>query len=363
MALYPLATSYFGVEHVAVLEHPVLGTALSIPGVAKHAALVDVSLEPDTYTNGWRVRSDFGFLGFLDEVEAAEYPALERLKASSAQPQTIATVEVVDGEVEVAVSLGLWPWMVPVNDQPQGTALLTGGRGVLIDAAAGDLSPAQLDGMGSQQFFVTLEDLAGTAVATCDDLVLGPLGDSAALPGLRAAFAAASGSGAGLSARAYASHGMLAVDIPADEATPAELFSPAVPPLRVPAPQPAIPTAEPAATPAQPEVWEHTLAGEDIVTALPTGSRRPKGPQAQPAAPAESGQAASAKQTEERAQQPQASAKLAELVSSIPGEQNFSWRALPVAEEPGRFSSESARVRARRVARETSHHRGGNHRK
>ena len=50
MALYPLATSYFDVEHVAVLEHPVLGTALSIPGVAKHAALVDVSLEPDTYT-------------------------------------------------------------------------------------------------------------------------------------------------------------------------------------------------------------------------------------------------------------------------------------------------------------------------
>ena len=166
MALYPLATSYFGVEHVAVLEHPVLGTALSIPGVAKHAALVDVSLEPDTYTNGWRVRSDFGFLGFLDEVEAAEYPALERLKASSAQPQTIATVEVVDGEVEVAVSLGLWPWMVPVNDQTQGTALLSGGQGVLIDAAAGDLSPAQLESMGTQQFFVTLEDLAGTAVAT-----------------------------------------------------------------------------------------------------------------------------------------------------------------------------------------------------
>lgn len=361
MALYPLATSYFGVEHVAVLEHPVLGTALSIPGVAEHAALVDVSLEPDTYTNGWRIRSDFGFLGFLDEVEAAEYPDLERLQSSSAQPQTIATVEVVDGEVEVAVSLGLWPWMVPVNDQPQGTALLSGGRGVLIDAAAGDLSPAQLEQMGTQQFFVTLDDLAGTAVATCDDTVLGPLSDSAALPGLRAAFAAANGSGAGLSARAYASHGMLAVDIPADEATTAELFSPAVPPLRVPAPQPAIPAAAPAATPAQPEVWEHTLSGEAVVTARPTGSRRPKGPQAQPAAPANPD--APAQQHNEQTQQPQASAKLAELVSSIPAEQNFSWRALPVAEEPGRFSSESARVRARRVARETSHHRGGNHRK
>ncbi|MCT2187371.1 hypothetical protein RAE07_07940 [Corynebacterium kefirresidentii] len=363
MALYPLATSYFGVEHVAVLEHPVLGTALSIPGVAEHAALVDVSLEPDTYTNGWRIRSDFGFLGFLDEVEAAEYPALERLKNSFAQPQTSATVEVVDGKVEVAVSLGMWPWMVPVNDQPQGTALLAGGRGVLIDVAAGDLSSPQLQCMGTQQFFVTLEDLSGTAVATCDDMVLGPCGDIASLPGLRAAFEAASASGAGLSARAYTSHGMLAVDIPADTATTEEIFSPAVPPLRVPAPQPAIPAAAPASMPTQPEVWDHTVSGETIVTALPTGSRRPQGPHAQPAAPAAPSQTASPQQTAHSATPPKASAKLAELVSSVPGEQSFSWRVLPVAEEPGRYSSESARVRARRVARETSHHRGGNHRK
>jgi len=363
MALYPLATSYFGVEHVAVLEHPVLGTALSIPGVGEHAALVDVSLEPDTYTNGWRIRSDFGFLGFLDEAEAAEYPALERLKNSFAQPQTIATVEVVDSEVEIAVSLGLWPWMVPVNDQPQGTALLTGGRGVLIDAAAGDLSSSQLQRMGTQQFFVTLEDLSGTAVATCDDMVLGPCGDIASLPGLRAAFEAASASGAGLSARAYTSRGMLAVDLPGNAATAEEIFSPAVPPLRVSAPQPAIPAAAPATVPTQPEVWDHTLSAETIVTALPAGSRRPQGPHVRPAAPAEPSQSASPQRSAESAPPPQASAKLAELVSSVPGEQNFSWRVLPVAEEPGRYSSESARVRARRVTRETSHHRGGNHRK
>ncbi|WP_293820439.1 hypothetical protein [uncultured Corynebacterium sp.] len=363
MALYPLATSYFGVEHVAVLEHPVLGTALSIPGVAEHAALVDVSLEPDTYTNGWRIRSDFGFLGFLDEVEAAEYPDLERLQSSSAQPQTIATVEVVDGEVEVAVSLGLWPWMVPVNDQPQGTALLAGGQGVLVDAAAGDLSATQLQQMGSQQFFVTVEDLDGTAVATCDDMVLGPCGNIAALPGLRAAFEAVNDSGVGLSARAYTSRDMLAVDLPGNAATAEEIFSPAVPPLRVPASRPAIPTTAPAA-PAQPEAWDHTLSAEAIVTALPTGARRPKGPKPQPSVPAEPAQAvASTTQPDASTEQPQASAKLAELISSVPGGQNFSWRALPVAEEPGRFSSESARVRARRIARESSHHRGGNHRK
>ena len=44
MALYPLAPSYFGVEHVAVLDHVSLGTALSIPGLATEPALVDVSL-------------------------------------------------------------------------------------------------------------------------------------------------------------------------------------------------------------------------------------------------------------------------------------------------------------------------------
>ena len=353
MALYPLATSYFGVEHVAVLEHPVVGTALSIPGVAQQAALVDVSLEPDTYTNSWRIRSEFGFLGLLDEVEAAEYPALERLKLSSAQPQTIATVEVVDGEVDVAVSLGLWPWMVPVNDQPQGTTLLAGGKGMLIDTAAGDLTATQLDRMGAQQFFVTVDVLDDTAVATCGEVVLGPCGTIAKLPGLRAALAAVRSSGAGISARAYSSHGMLAVDFPADEATDAEVFSPAVPPLRVPADHPAIPSASPTATPAQPEAWEHTLNADSIVSALPAGSRRPVGPRR---AKPHTGAAA-------EAAPPQASAELAKLVSSVPGEQNFSWRALPVADEPGRFSSESARVRARRVAREASHHRGGNHRK
>ncbi len=52
MVPYPLATSYFGVEHVAILEHVISGTVLSIPGVGSQPALIDVSLEPDTYSNG-----------------------------------------------------------------------------------------------------------------------------------------------------------------------------------------------------------------------------------------------------------------------------------------------------------------------
>lgn len=255
MVPYPLATSYFGVEHVAILEHVISGTVLSIPGVGSQPALIDVSLEPDTYSNGWRVRSEFGFIGFLDEVEAAEYPDLHRLKASQATPQTVATVGIVDGELEVAVSLGLWPWMVPVNDQPAESALLAGGHGAVIDSAAGDLTDEQLSHLETQQFFVTLKVIDDAVVASCGDTVVGPCGVLSQLPGLRAAYAAAQEAGTVLAARAYSGGGMIAVDIPAEDATDTELFSPTVPPLRVPSGRTALPstTTSRPTTPAQPE--------------------------------------------------------------------------------------------------------------
>lgn len=379
MVPYPLATSYFGVEHVAILEHVISGTVLSIPGVGSQPALIDVSLEPDTYSNGWRVRSEFGFIGFLDEVEAAEYPDLHRLKASQATPQTVATVDIIDGELEVAVSLGLWPWMVPVNDQPAESALLAGGHGAVIDSAAGDLTDEQLSHLETQQFFVTLKVIDDAVVASCGDTVVGPCGVLSQLPGLRAAYAAAQEAGTVLAARAYSGGGMIAVDIPAEDATDTELFSPTVPPLRVQSGRTALPstTTSRPTTPAQPEGWEFALESADIAGDLPTGSRRPVSPsankdlgpaEASPATPSTAPENDAAPTTPrahegDQAAAPPASSGLADLVSSMPGSQNLSWRALPVAEEPGRFSSESARVRARRVAREQSRPRGGNHRK
>lgn len=414
MMAYPLPTSYFGVEHVVILEHVITGTALSIPGVGSQPALIDVSLEPDTYSNGWRVRSEFGFIGFLDEVEAAEYPDLHRLKASQATLQTVATVGIVDGELEVAVSLGLWPWMVPVNDQPAESALLAGGHGAVVDTAAGDMPDSQLSHLETQQFFVTLKVIDDAVVAACGDTVLGPCGALSQLPGLRTAYAAAQEAGTVLAARAYSGGGMIAVDIPAADSPDSELFSPAVPPLRVPSGRTALPgaTTSHRATPASPEEWEFALESADIAGALPAGSRRPVSPNtapasaaidsaesspATPSAAAEDGAApeggaaaeggaapedgaaqgdstkkdkeaptsppAPRARDEDEAAAPPASSGLADLVSSMPGSQNLSWRALPVAEEPGRFSSESARVRARRVAREQSRPRGGNHRK
>ncbi|WP_411703128.1 hypothetical protein [Corynebacterium sp. LaCa142] len=374
MVPYPLATSYFGVEHVAILEHVISGTVLSIPGVGNKPALIDVSLEPDTYSNGWRVRSDFGFIGFLDAVEAAEYPDLHRLKPSQATPQTVATVGIVDGELEVALSLGLWPWLLPVNDQPPESALLNGGHGAVVDPAAGDLTDSQLSHLDTQQFFVTLKVIDDAVVASCGDTVLGPCGALSQLPGLRTAYAAAQESGTALAARAYSGGGMIAVDVPAVDATDTELFAAAVPPLRVPSGRTALPggsTSRPT-TPAPPEEWEFALESSDIIGDLPTGSRRPVSPSTtqepapattSPVTPSAAPEENTKERKEDEAAAPPASSGLADLVSSMPGSQNLSWRALPVSEEPGRFSSESARVRARRVAREQSRPRGGNHRK
>ncbi|WP_232760920.1 hypothetical protein [Corynebacterium sp. HMSC034H07] len=275
MALYPLAPSYFGVEHVAILEHLSLGTALSIPGLTQQPALVDVSLLPDPTTGGWRVRSDFGFLGALDGEESSGYQALNRLRTAAMTPTTQATVEIVDGEVEVAVALGLDPWMISANNQPAGTALLSGGHGALVCVAEGELTAHQLREMGTEQLFVTLALLDGTVLATHDNLVLGPCAELSDAPALAAAFAAASQSGASLAARAYAAGGRIAVDLPLDPADAAELFAPAVPPLPLDPEKPAIPPAlDPDAD------WEFTTPADPLASPLPTGSRAftsPKG--------------------------------------------------------------------------------------
>ncbi|OFN75587.1 hypothetical protein HMPREF2537_11145 [Corynebacterium sp. HMSC074E01] len=265
MALYPLAPSYFGVEHVAVLEHVNFSTALSIPGLAHQPALVGVSLLPDPATGGWRVRSDFGFLGALDGEESAEYPALNRLRSAAMTPTTQATVEIIDGEVEVAVALGLDPWMIPANNQPAGTALLNGGQGALVRVAEGELTAYQLRTMGTEQFFVTLVLLDDTVLATHDNLVLGPCAGLSDAPALAAAFAAATQSGASLAARAYAAAGRIAVDLPID---PAELFAPAVPPLPIDPNKPAIPPVlNPNAD------WEFTAPADPLASPLPAGPR------------------------------------------------------------------------------------------
>lgn len=239
--LYPLAKSYFGVEHVAVLDNVVMSTALSLPTLNEAPLALDVTLEADAFTGGWRVRSDFGILGYLDAQEAADYPALDRVRASGLQPATQATVEILpeEGCVDVAVSLGLAPWMIPNNDQPAGSVLLCGGLGLLVDTASGQLNDGQLDQMGTQQMFVTLHDVEGDIVAVTPGTVLGGVAKAGQQPHLNAVLERAAAQGATVAARAFSADRRLAVDVPFPDAT--EFFAASVPVLVIPPSRPAIP--------------------------------------------------------------------------------------------------------------------------
>ncbi|MGO2611744.1 hypothetical protein [Corynebacterium flavescens] len=329
MALYPLASSYFGVEHLAILDHPLLNAALDIPGLAQGPVSLEAQLEPDSLSKGWRIRCAFGCIGYLDELEAAEFPQLARVRASGLQPATVATVEIVEGELEVGVSLGLGPWQVPHNDQPSGSTLLNGGMGHLIDTSVGDLSPQQLKAMGTEQMIVTLDSVDGDLLATAEGYVIGLIPGGRDLQEVAEMVQRAEGTPEFFAARAYCAGGRIGVDLPLPGA---ELFAPSIPALRVPSERAAISAP---AVEGQPEVWEVSLPAADFAASLPHGSRRPTRAQASP--------------------------DLAALVKAMPRQDKLSWRALPTADVPGRFSSESARVRARRQARENG--RGGHHRR
>ena len=361
MSMYPLAKSYFGVTHVAVLEHVVHSVALSLPLLHKGPLALAVTLEPEAFSGGWRVRSEFGILGYLDAAETAEFPALQRVRASGFRVATDATVELVseDATIDVAVNLGLAPWMVPVNEQPAGSVLLQGGLGLLIDTATGQLNESQLSRLITQQIFVSLHLVEGDIVAATPGFVLGRVCTTQQQPHLGAILERGSAQDAAIAARAYCADGRIAVDVPEVGAT--ECFSPAVPALRVPPEAPAIPPAvEPVAT----QAWETGLEAADFHAGLPRGAKKIARLVTLAAQPApEAVVKPEPADKPEPLSEPAPRSELASLVNHVPGQQALAWRQLPVAAAPGRFSSESARVRARRSERAASRQRGGHHRK
>lgn len=220
MQPYPLASSYFGVEHAAVLDHPCTATALGIPQLADAPVTVTVTLKPRPQ-GGWLVDSPLGYLGWLTAGEAAEYPQLKALNTRGFIPTAPASIEIVDGALEVAVVLGLAPWQVPVNDPA--APVLTGGYGYLLDASkSSDVDEAALNSLGWCQFFVTLRAIDQAVLALADDRVIGTIHS----PELTRVVANAGP----LSARAFAAGGHVAVDLPASSAESA-----IVPTYRVPA--------------------------------------------------------------------------------------------------------------------------------
>ena len=229
---YPLPANHLGVEHLAVLDFVCLSTTLSLPAPTQ----VPVTLNVDHRTGGWRVRSLFGTLGWLTAEEAAEYPDLDRLRAAGMTASTTAEVHLD----EVAVNLGLAPWHIARNDQPENTVLLAGGVPAAIDTSmTSDVQQSQIEALGTACVFVEFHHIGDDIVVTVDDAVFGLLGPAADFELLVQLLAQTS-----VSARAYVAEGLVAVDLPAD---PHQLFAPNVPKLNADVAAPIFPSSLPAA--------------------------------------------------------------------------------------------------------------------
>lgn len=261
---YPLAPHHMGVEYVALLDHVEASTALAIPGISSGPVQLDVSLEP-AGTAGWRVRSEFGFIGFLDAAEAAEFPGLEWLRTARVTPTTWATVEVLEGTIDAAVHLGLAVWQVPLNNLPTGAVLLRPGAGVVV---GGDFQA-----LDTGQFFAELHPLDDAVLVRAGSRDLG----TAVVPDYVMAMAAlAKERGVALCARAYAADGVLAVDVPADPADLVDDAAAGMPAIYGETDRLAALVARlaGAGTSGGDEVdWEFTTAAVDVADAVPQGTR------------------------------------------------------------------------------------------
>lgn len=295
MQHYPLPPHYCGVEHVAILEHIVASTALGLPPVPEGPELadapyvLDVSLEPDLYTAGWRVRSAHGLLGFIDADEAAEFPDLERVRAAGMHVSTWASVELLHGEeegIEVAVHLGLAPWQVARNNVPDGAVLLAPGQAVWVNPeTSSDIVPSQLQDLGFGQYFVTLTRFGSIIVTALDDVVVGTCDGPAHV---LAILEQAEQAGATVCARAYSGDGHLMVDLPdlphgfaGDSSHPSadgaeenatELFIPA-PPALVAEGEPVLSPRDFSASAPEEELWEASILGDTVSIPAPSGLR------------------------------------------------------------------------------------------
>lgn len=333
MQHYPLARNYCGVEHAAVLEHIVAATALKIPHLADGPTLIDVTLETNNLTRGWNIRCPLGYLGALDAEESQDFPDLEQLRTMHVT--TTATVEIVDGMLDIAVNLGLGPWQVPRNNA--GGPVLAPGMGVLLATdTTHDVSAEQLTQMDTCSFFVSLTLMGETFVASAEDCVLGTAPAPAHVSDL---LRRAAEGGQTLFARAYAADGLIAVDVP--EPGSAEFFEPPVPAL---APRARIIPEPPAAD----GTWQALIQPADAASPVPQGTR--PFPQITHPTSASTAPLDIAAMTEHARAHGVDIAALAGVVAGLGGEPDLTWRPLPLPQAAGRYSSESARVTARRKA-------------
>lgn len=260
MRNYQLPAQFFGVEHMALLDHIVPATVLNLPGLASQPQIREVSLEP--LPGGWRVRAGAGIIATFSPKEAAAFPALQRLRRAGMVPTTWAICEIVDQQIKIGIHVGPSEWLVPVNTVPTQAEILDGGQPAAVDTSRGDLPADFATHTPACQLVVRVDKHGPDLVASTEEHVLGPLSAPADFPALAAALDARPHHA--VLARAYYANGCLAVDVPTDKNTPR--FRPAPPPLPDAGAWPPRPQATP-------EIWDITVDSSAFLS--PTPSARP----------------------------------------------------------------------------------------
>ena len=107
---------------------------------------LEVRLEPDPLTRGWRVRAGEHVIGAIAAAVRSRFPAIERIHASGFVPSTIAGARFDSerGRCDVQVYLPPPQMCVPRNNAPAGAVVLGPGDMIAVDTSTGEFTAAEL---------------------------------------------------------------------------------------------------------------------------------------------------------------------------------------------------------------------------
>ena len=224
---YPLAPAAWGAGLELRVDDSVQALLFSVTPDNYGTAYLDVALEADPLTRGWRVRNADAVIGRLGPQQRSHFPSLERVHASGLTPHTLAGVrlDAETGRFVVDVYLPPEQFCVPHNNSPADSPVLPPGDMMVVDTTAGEFTAEELMARSPGQWLVGLTVIGDAAVATLDSRVLGTVADLS----LDSDAAAQQ-----MYARAHFLDGMVGLDVATGETAEAQ----PLPALSAPLPQP-----------------------------------------------------------------------------------------------------------------------------
>ncbi|MDK8241153.1 hypothetical protein [Corynebacterium coyleae] len=187
--LYPLAPSTWGAAVEIPVDHVSQAALFSDFAGKRGTSYVPVVLEANPLNASWRVRLHNAasqnsmlagpVLGEVSPQWRSLFDEVERVHSSILKPVALAAVKLERdiGQFEVNLLLPEPQLAVPRNNAPETATVLRAGDMLVIDTTEGEFNAADLAHRSPGQWFVGLQALGDTAVATLDGKVLGSLAE------------------------------------------------------------------------------------------------------------------------------------------------------------------------------------------